>query len=823
MQVSQIAESDTHAVLGGGVTRSFSMSQSPEFFTILSNTLYRDKILAVVREVVCNGWDAHLMLGKSETPLNITLTDSAVTIQDYGPGIHDNMMAPIYCRYGDSTKVEDEKQNGGFGLGSKAPFAYSDHFTVTSCHEGTKSVYAVSRTGMDKLGVPDLRLMVSSPTEETGITVTVPIKKEDKDKFHNALQTVITRGGINAVLNNHKPEVFPVESIKKFGIGFLDSDKMRKESIFWVLYGSVMYPVTEFEDVFPKLTRMTSAFLQEQGESFYQKKSHVCVLYAPPNSVGPTPSREALSMTSQTIENLKAIDLKVSNDIANDKRKGVMRVAKKVAENINSVNDLNMILKNIVGRHQVGFHYLAAKEPGLERVSECIITADLRQESQVGQISEVARLAVILYCKRVGGLSEVLRFVKHKENVDGLQRHEIINLFLKQVMRSEMKLIRRAVFQADCLDSMRVVSLARDSSPVLSRLNAAQSIIDKTKKAKVFQGIVIGPSATRCLSHISGYRPHTPLKSTLEISHQDQDKKYDDSIIVMAVVSDNDQKLRKEIREKAEKIGLEVIETKSLPRIPPKNKPKDAGLKVSSFPAAYDFVGCRRARITSNLVTHHLTVVGSNTLFKCHRPENIRSLAVMFFPNTAIVRSLSEIKDIGKTKSVKISDELEKLLKNKRSRYKIAIASLFASDDVIRVYLNDVASREEETHRRQLHSLKAFVKNNPYLGLDVLGIPRSTFKDASEMSKYFLLSSCLQMFRTTPKMYPDFKDLLIPSRSELCAEAFGKKNLVAKTDEYFKKLWEKICFIGTSDILQEQHTKAVQRVIRDAKKEMENE
>ena len=58
MEVSQLQDYDTHVVIGGAKAHAFSVAQTAEFFTVLSDTLYRDKKRAVVREVLCNAWNA---------------------------------------------------------------------------------------------------------------------------------------------------------------------------------------------------------------------------------------------------------------------------------------------------------------------------------------------------------------------------------------------------------------------------------------------------------------------------------------------------------------------------------------------------------------------------------------------------------------------------------------------------------------------------------------------------------------------------------------------------------------------------------------------
>jgi hypothetical protein len=291
MQVSQIAELDTHVVIGGGAQRAFGMSDSAEFFTVLSDTLYRDKKRAVVREVVCNADDAHKMVGKTDLPIDIKLTSDELIIRDFGPGIHDDRIVPIYCVYGASTKVNDDGQTGGFGLGSKAPFAYSDHFTVTSCHEGFKTVYSISRGGADTDGKPAIRTMVRVPTTDTGITVSIPLeKKEDEGDFERIIRMVVRQGGIKANLNGCELDTWDYGNAAKIGFAAIASHDLD-ESPVYVRYGAVLYPLST-ED--PEI--------QKRVHSYRTDAALRLILMAPPGSIGVTPSREALSYSARTIE-----------------------------------------------------------------------------------------------------------------------------------------------------------------------------------------------------------------------------------------------------------------------------------------------------------------------------------------------------------------------------------------------------------------------------------------------------------------------------------------------------------------------------------------
>lgn len=294
MEVSQIAGLDTHAIIGGGKAHAFTMSESAEFFTVLSDTLYRDKKRAVVREVVCNAYDAHIVSDKRDTPVEITLTDTELVIKDFGPGIPADKIGTIYCRYGGTTKIQDSNQTGGFGLGSKAPFAYSDHFSVTSCNGGFRHVFAISRGGAETDGKPDFRQMVKVPSEETGVTVSIPLKNEkDRAEFEEIIRSVVMQGGMVANLNGELINRFDYENATNSFI-IVPRDGMN-ESHVYCLYGTVLYPVsTTDSDVHKCLTSI----------GYLIPHQYRLIVMAPANSVGVTPSRESLSYTDKTKDTL---------------------------------------------------------------------------------------------------------------------------------------------------------------------------------------------------------------------------------------------------------------------------------------------------------------------------------------------------------------------------------------------------------------------------------------------------------------------------------------------------------------------------------------
>jgi len=311
MQVTSTSEFITHAVISGTAQIDMGISNSAEFFQILSSTLYSDQLLAVVRETTCNAWDAHVEAGRTGTPIQITVDSTKVVIRDFGLGIHHDNMGPIYGIYGASTKKNDGTQTGGFGLGCKAPFAYTDHFQVTSNHAGTKTIYSMSKSSAQVGGKPAIIPITSFATEDTGLEVSINIKREDMPRFLELFQLIIRNGEMNAEINGELAEVTPYSKAKN-GFVILSRTPMHEEntsSRICVRYGNVIYPLTAHAELkdYQALTSMLDRMPKSNG--YYN--NNTLVLLAPPHSISVTPSREALSMQEHTINTVN----KLSKDL----------------------------------------------------------------------------------------------------------------------------------------------------------------------------------------------------------------------------------------------------------------------------------------------------------------------------------------------------------------------------------------------------------------------------------------------------------------------------------------------------------------------------
>ena len=309
MQVTHVEDHVTHAVIGAKEVINFGISNSSEFFNILSSSLYKDQFLAVAREVLCNAWDAHIAAGCTDTPIEVTLTSSHLIVRDFGHAIAHEDIGPIYGTYGNSTKKNDGTQTGGFGLGCKAPFAYTDHFEVVSNHKGVRTIYNMSRSSAQVGGMPGIMPLATLPTNETGLSVSIGMKTNaDVARFRELIALIAFNGEMSVKLNG--------VMLPKMGFDPERHKYFVRLSVcctpaIYVRYGNVLYPVdkcAEIADLYKKV-RIAIQMVDRGGNRAS------LILQADPHTISVTPSRESLSMQEHTIKSLNALFQKFLDDL----------------------------------------------------------------------------------------------------------------------------------------------------------------------------------------------------------------------------------------------------------------------------------------------------------------------------------------------------------------------------------------------------------------------------------------------------------------------------------------------------------------------------
>lgn len=225
--------------------------------SVLRDMIYSDKRLAPCRELVANATDEHKK-HKITRPVEVSITKEEgsywLKIRDFAKGLNDHGVRYVWGSYFESTKDQDNFLTGGFGVGAKAIFACSDISTITSFHEGVKTVYSAF---LDKdesgVGVSKIVDIHSEETTETGIEVAIPFDAEGLREFDQKIKQVVSNCSPDTAIfyrdlngTYHKPYQ-PKESFK-----FSDEVKVYKTESYsntGIRMGEIVYPFPKFFNV----------------------------------------------------------------------------------------------------------------------------------------------------------------------------------------------------------------------------------------------------------------------------------------------------------------------------------------------------------------------------------------------------------------------------------------------------------------------------------------------------------------------------------------------------------------------------------------------
>jgi hypothetical protein len=175
--------------------QTFGFSDVTIVMEILRSKLYSNPIKVLVQEYMSNARDAHREIDNNQ-PIEVQLPSHIspqFEVRDFGPGITPKRMSNVFIKYAASTKRDSNKMTGGWGLGSKSGWSYSDTFSVISITnetgENIKRTYSciIDETRNGKL----VKMCDDAKTEEPcGTRIIVPARKENFNQFRDyAVQT----------------------------------------------------------------------------------------------------------------------------------------------------------------------------------------------------------------------------------------------------------------------------------------------------------------------------------------------------------------------------------------------------------------------------------------------------------------------------------------------------------------------------------------------------------------------------------------------------------------------------------------------------------
>ena len=305
-----------------GTINKFSIQNSPIAFEILSTRLYKNNIMAIVREIISNAYESHISKygdNASDVAIDIKLPSAESDywkIRDYGTGLSKEDIGNIYTVFFASSKNFSNDFTGCFGLGSKTPFSYTKIFNVTSIYEGIKSVYLC----VVKDGYPCITTLNSEPTnEKSGIEISIPVKEEDFNSFINYTKdylSYVQEINANLIGDTYKKKdpillldsIYPVKiyTSKKDNKDFLSS-KIR------IKQGLNLYPVDM--SFLEENNKLLYSILERTETGINEYHTYDNSIFAqvevPIGTFDITPSREELSETYNNKENL----LKIFNSL----------------------------------------------------------------------------------------------------------------------------------------------------------------------------------------------------------------------------------------------------------------------------------------------------------------------------------------------------------------------------------------------------------------------------------------------------------------------------------------------------------------------------
>lgn len=148
--------------------------------------MYSNPINTLTQEYIANARDANREVRQTRK-VEVTAPSRfapVMIIKDFGPGLSPERIDSVFMYYGASTKRHTNNQNGGFGIGAKSAWAYTDSFTIISNYESVKRTYIAAKAGFEA----SLNLISETHTKEpNGTTIEIAINPVDVDKFKRAI------------------------------------------------------------------------------------------------------------------------------------------------------------------------------------------------------------------------------------------------------------------------------------------------------------------------------------------------------------------------------------------------------------------------------------------------------------------------------------------------------------------------------------------------------------------------------------------------------------------------------------------------------------
>lgn len=342
-----------------GITEKgeFQFKITPQAMQMFFKDIYKDPILACVRELVCNAFDAHTMNGNADEAFNVhvpTDLEPWFEVRDFGVGLSKEGMETLYSTFFESAKQHTNELIGGLGIGSKSPLAYTDMFTATSYFKGKMYQYLITK---NEFGVPTWNFVGEfDTTERNGLSINVPVKAthgksdyRDIEAFRKAAIKVFTRFSIQPNWTGAKLDIQPVTYSVSYGSwGVRDESNDSKGLV--AIMGNIAYPIN-----------MDSLRLDNATRHALQGVILDCYSYAMPidinfkiGELSITPSREELQYDTRTVDAIMAAFKTVQTEFLAETTKKIDSQPTYLAA-INHVVSMTSEMRNIVINNKIQY------------------------------------------------------------------------------------------------------------------------------------------------------------------------------------------------------------------------------------------------------------------------------------------------------------------------------------------------------------------------------------------------------------------------------------------------------------------------------------
>jgi hypothetical protein len=327
MEISHASTETQSAAVGiTGKAEEVTVSTDAEFMMMIAHGIYSNKALALVRELLCNARDGHAKAGCLDKPIHVTLEDNKLVVRDHGTGIPNEIFAATYLTFGKSTKRKDKTATGGFGVGTKVPWAVCDTFSARNYINGTMTAYSIMKSDPAMNGKPTCTPVMTIPsTEPSGLEVSVPFPEKMFNDIRKCIQSFSDELNIPIIFNSSpilRGADYTVNELSNAGFTILQDHPKTviQNSPFYVRQGDVIYPI-ELQEEFSDAYHMIINLMGNPNRS-------PILFLAEPDTIIPTLSRESLQYTDLTCVSIRALMTKLLKTLADN----IDDLAKQIAE-----------------------------------------------------------------------------------------------------------------------------------------------------------------------------------------------------------------------------------------------------------------------------------------------------------------------------------------------------------------------------------------------------------------------------------------------------------------------------------------------------------